>query len=339
MRKRQEYVVTIDRSTGKRLGVDYDDSDGVTLVIKGLKPGLIYDWICKKPSDVWVHLEDAIIEVNGVKGDSELIEKECAKPQVLNITFRPAPVSSDEPGACISDDNEVLVHVYDLWGAQSRISRPLNAMTSRLGIFHTGVEVYGREWYFCGTDRAFYGVYAMPEPKNHPLHRYRRTVHMGPTGVTKEALEEIIPLLRLKWPAWSYHLVRRNCHHFTDFFCRTLGFHAGPKCGIFGAGDPSLFLGDSWLRRAGCLGCCRPRREMPDDALLVREPLPYPNQAMMSRLILEEEIITSPVASTLANATIPEVSRPAQPESNGARCPRIGDSGSEDTDKSNLVSV
>merc|ERR1719464_2662854 len=66
------------------------------------------------------------------------------------------------------------------------------------------------------------------------------SVAMGRTNLSKEALDELMPLLRSKWPGWSYDTVRRNCHHFTDFFCQVLGFPSGPKFGIFGAGDAGL---------------------------------------------------------------------------------------------------
>merc|ERR1719253_2543931 len=97
---------------------------------------------------------------------------ECMEQKVLNMKVAPAPISAEElDQVCLSDDPQVFVHVYDLWG--SYVARGLNAVTTRFGLFHTGVEVYGQEWYFCGTDLYFHGVYPQPVPKKHPLHSYR----------------------------------------------------------------------------------------------------------------------------------------------------------------------
>lgn len=202
-------------------------------------------------------------------------------------------------------------------------------MTLRFGMFHTGVEVYGREWYFSGSDQTFYGVWAMSEPKRHPVHRYRRTVRMGQTTLSTEKLDEIIPVMRMAWPAWSYHISRRNCHHFTDFFCRTLGFNAGPKCGIFGAGDPSLFLEDSGSLRSrwNPLLCCRPRREPHDAAGLSRaEQAAYDEH--QAEPIVQQDMMSVPVAASLAtaaNACPRQEQRP--PNLVTARSPLISDEG------------
>lgn len=135
---------------------------------------------------------------------------------------------------------EVRVHVYDLWGEVASAPQFLNALTTQYGLFHTGVEVYGEEWYFCGTDPAYHGVYKMPQPKVHPIHKYTRTVVLGWTKLSRKDIEECMPIIRSKWPGGSYHPLRRNCHHFTNFFCQVLGFPSGPKFGLFGSGDASL---------------------------------------------------------------------------------------------------
>merc|ERR1711988_633920 len=66
--------------------------------------------------------------------------------------------------------------------------------------------------------------------------------------LTRDDFEDLMPLVRIKWPSWSYHPFSHNCHHFTDFLCRTLGFPAGPKFGLFASGDPKLAeeVGQTW---------------------------------------------------------------------------------------------
>jgi len=232
-----ERTACIDRSGEGRLGVKIDDSDNVSLVIIHVGPGLIAEWNGEH-RDLEISVGDRIVEVNGVRGDAAQIYKECTTAATLSIKF--VKESALLAMACPTDNNEVYVHVYDLWGCRYRFSRVLNAGSTRFGLFHTGVEVFGREWYFCGTDEVKHGVYSMPKPKTHPIHRYCKSVYMGRTQLRASDLEELIPMIREKWTGNTYHPMRRNCHHFTDFFCRILGFRNAPAFGICGSGDRNL---------------------------------------------------------------------------------------------------
>merc|ERR1740121_1097015 len=100
------------------------------------------------------------------------------KRDVLHLVLRRAQVDPNAPADCLSDSNEVVVHYYDLRAS----FRFWNSLTTRLGVFHTGVEVYGREWCFCASSE-LPGVIATV-PKQHPNHRYRGSVRLGATGVT-----------------------------------------------------------------------------------------------------------------------------------------------------------
>lgn len=234
-----ERTACLDRSGEGRLGVKIDDGDGVSLLIVHVGPGLVEDWNREHP-DLEMTAGDRIVAVNGLRGHADQIYKECTTAETLSIKFVKG-TTVPEAVACLTDSNDVYVHVYDLWGCQYRFPRLLNAGSTRFGLFHTGVEVYGREWYFCGTDEQVkHGVYSMPKPKHHPIHRYCKSVYMGRTQLRRCDLEELIPMLREKWPGTSYNPMQRNCHHFTDFFCKILGFRNAPAFGICGSGDRSL---------------------------------------------------------------------------------------------------
>jgi len=244
-----EFTITVDKTHGGKLGMRYDDSDGICLVVKDLKPGLLYSSLQENPSDKWVMLEDRIVEVNGVKGNSELLEEQCMQGQVLHLTIRRLPLPAGIPRETFTktDNPSVVVHAYDLFGntpgTLACVSKTLNCFSTRFGMFHTGVEVFGQEWYFGGrSDGGFYGL-AATTPREHPHHRYAMSVLLGETALDREAFEELIPIIRMKWPSWSYHALQRNCHSFTDFLCKILGFEAAPKFGIFSIGDPRLVPG------------------------------------------------------------------------------------------------
>jgi len=46
---------------------------------------------------------------------------------------------------------------------------------------------------------------------------------MGQTVLTKEEVFNLLVLLTPDWKTHRYHLLRRNCCHFSDIFCRHLG--------------------------------------------------------------------------------------------------------------------
>lgn len=117
------------------------------------------------------------------------------------------------------------------------LTKIVNSHTTRFGLFHSGVEVYGQEWYFCATDLGMPGVFCMPFPKHHPVHSYRTTIAMGMTTFSKQHLMAQMPTVRNKWPGINYDMFKCNCHHFTDYFCRLLGFSSGPKLGFFNPGS------------------------------------------------------------------------------------------------------
>eukprot|EP00439_Symbiodinium_sp_Y106_P069220 s19_g11.t2 len=252
---------------GKKLGLVYDDSDGESLVIKNINPGVLYDSIYKHGADKWAQIEDRIVAINSVRGKSELLEQEIMRSDVIHITLqRPKPPRGVHY-FCVDPENPtVTVHAYDLFGhgkgPLACVSRTINAVSTRFGLFHTGVEVYGQEWYFgANMEGLFHGVQPM-DPKQHPVHRYRCSVILGRTQVTPEAFEELLPLVRMKWPSWSYHAMSRNCHSFSDFFCRMLGFPSAPKFGLFGCGDEHLCIGGgaitdarSMVRNCSLAGC------------------------------------------------------------------------------------
>lgn len=92
---------------------------------------------------------------------------------------------------------QVLLHVYDL--GKSCSMQVVNSVSRVFdwGIFHVGVEVYGKEWCF---ERVFEasvpGIFAYT-PKQHPSHSYRESVLLGETQLTHKQLVSFI------MPAWQ----------------------------------------------------------------------------------------------------------------------------------------
>lgn len=121
----------------------------------------------------------------------------------------------------------VLVRVYDL-GKTALTRGFLNQVTKSYGAYHTGVEVYGREWSFGMTfDDWSTGVTWNP-PAVNPDHSFRETLSMGYTPLSPEQVWQVIEEMKPVWRGCTYNLLTRNCHHFSDTFSRRLGVGGVP---------------------------------------------------------------------------------------------------------------
>lgn len=134
------------------------------------------------------------------------------KPCVARIT---RSISEDEFDD--TDGGAVLLNIYDLneeWLLSNEI---LQEVLELGGAFHTGVEVYGREWSFGTT-----GV-AASCPRSHDVHVYRRSVLIGYANSSPEEVEAILQDEMLpKWAGRSYKLLSRNCCSFSRALCKRL---------------------------------------------------------------------------------------------------------------------
>jgi len=82
-----EYNITLDRTGGQKLGIDVEHECGKQLFIESIDAeGLVAAWSTHNP-DRQVHLDDRIVEVNGVRGETQLLLAECMREVVLEITL------------------------------------------------------------------------------------------------------------------------------------------------------------------------------------------------------------------------------------------------------------
>lgn len=102
---------------------------------------------------------------------------------------------------------KILLHVYDLSPANSYLY-PVG-----LGLYHSGVEVFGSEYSFAsGT-----GIFDSSTPCDVPGAIYRGTHDLGIyTGSMLELRSELSELKNEHFGPDDYHLLRRNCNHFTN---------------------------------------------------------------------------------------------------------------------------
>eukprot|EP00927_Polykrikos_kofoidii_P083510 TRINITY_DN8567_c0_g1_i1.p1 TRINITY_DN8567_c0_g1~~TRINITY_DN8567_c0_g1_i1.p1 ORF type:complete len:1004 (+),score=237.04 TRINITY_DN8567_c0_g1_i1:92-3103(+) len=90
------YKIKIDKGDGQKLGIDIDPKDGKTLVIEDIaRDGLISAWNRQYPSQR-VRIGDLILEINGVRGDSNRLVTAASQKRVLEMVLRRSPKSETE---------------------------------------------------------------------------------------------------------------------------------------------------------------------------------------------------------------------------------------------------
>ncbi|CAE8637053.1 unnamed protein product [Polarella glacialis] len=133
----------------------------------------------------------------------------------LSGIFDPSSAPEKEQGS----RNAVFLNVYDV--SESELIQRINRLTTANdailagGVFHAGVEVYGKEWCYGATEPGRTGVGAVL-PRMHPQHRYRATVYMGTTDISPEDISRILAGMAPQWPGCHYNLIHHNCLTFCN---------------------------------------------------------------------------------------------------------------------------
>ncbi|CAN7031463.1 hypothetical protein BRARA_H00927 [Brassica rapa] len=126
--------------------------------------------------------------------------------------------------SCSSDEREdntgeeearltpVYLNVYDL--------TPVNNYLYwfGIGIFHSGIESHGLEYCYGAHEYPTSGVYEV-EPKNCPGFIFRRSLLLGTTTMSPSDFRSYMEKLSRKYHGDTYHLIAKNCNHFTEEVC------------------------------------------------------------------------------------------------------------------------
>ncbi|XVF10887.1 hypothetical protein REPUB_Repub07fG0222100 [Reevesia pubescens] len=90
-----------------------------------------------------------------------------------------------------------------------------------LGIFHSGIEVHGLEYGFGAHEYPTSGVFEV-EPRSCPGFIFRRSVLLGSINMSRSEFRLFMEQLSEKYHGDTYHLIAKNCNHFTDEVCLQL---------------------------------------------------------------------------------------------------------------------
>ncbi|CAI9288366.1 unnamed protein product [Lactuca saligna] len=107
------------------------------------------------------------------------------------------------------EGHKVSLHVYDLsHGLARQLSMSFLGKTIE-AIWHTGVVVYGREYYY---GRGIQEVVAGTAPYGTPM----RVVDLGITHIPKDVFEMYLQEITPRYTAESYSLLAHNCNNFSS---------------------------------------------------------------------------------------------------------------------------
>ncbi len=93
-----------------------------------------------------------------------------------------------------------------------------------MGVYHSGIELFGTEIAFGGSDSDSTGIFMCLPMHTVSSHHFGEQFELlsstcvGYTKMSFSHLTKLVDLMCPDWPANSYNLIARNCNHFVEAF-------------------------------------------------------------------------------------------------------------------------
>lgn len=87
-----------------------------------------------------------------------------------------------------------------------------------LGVYHSGIEAYSMEFAYGAHGYSSSGVFEV-DPQQCPGFKFRKSICVGTLWIGPERFREFMEDIACEYTGDSYHLLFKNCNHFSDDVC------------------------------------------------------------------------------------------------------------------------
>jgi len=151
-----------------------------------------------------------------------LFEDEDSDAAAIEAALEASPGIFDGPAGQVDDSGSrepVILNVYDMFWTNDYTGN------MGLGVYHSGLEVYGREYAYGGHPFPFSGIFDIAPRAAGELgeqFRFKQAIHLGNTDFRSCDVEKILEEMGKDFRGDRYHLMSRNCNHFSGSFASFL---------------------------------------------------------------------------------------------------------------------